>query len=59
MKISVPRAQVVMLLCHESCRVTGETFLAGGRRHARLFLAETEGYIHPDADITPETVAEH
>jgi hypothetical protein len=47
------------LLCHESCRVSGETFLAGGRRHARLFLAETEGYIHPGADLTPEAVAEH
>jgi NAD(P)-dependent dehydrogenase (short-subunit alcohol dehydrogenase family) len=50
---------LVMLLCHESCPVSGETFLSGGRRHARLFVAETEGYVHPDADVTPEVVAEH
>jgi NAD(P)-dependent dehydrogenase (short-subunit alcohol dehydrogenase family) len=50
---------LVMLLCHESCPVSGETFLSGGRRHARLFVAETEGYIHPDANVTPEVVAGH
>jgi NAD(P)-dependent dehydrogenase (short-subunit alcohol dehydrogenase family) len=50
---------LVMLLCHESCPVSGETFLSGGRRHARLFVGETEGYVHPDANLTPEAVAEH
>ena len=50
---------LVMLLCHESCPVSGETFLSGGRRHARLFVAETEGYMHRDEDLTPEAVAEH
>ncbi|HEY0448785.1 SDR family NAD(P)-dependent oxidoreductase [Actinophytocola sp.] len=50
---------LVSLLCHESCPVSGETFLSGGRRHARLFVAETEGYVHPGADVTPEVVAEH
>ncbi|MFF7601944.1 SDR family NAD(P)-dependent oxidoreductase [Streptomyces mirabilis] len=50
---------LVALLCHESCQVSGETFLSGGRRHARLFVAETEGYIHAGADVTPEVVAEH
>lgn len=50
---------LVALLCHESCAVSGETFLAGGRRQARVFLAETEGYFHPGAEVTPETVAEH
>jgi NAD(P)-dependent dehydrogenase (short-subunit alcohol dehydrogenase family) len=50
---------LVALLCHESCPVSGETFLSGGRRHARLFFAETEGYVHPDTDLTPEVVAEH
>jgi NAD(P)-dependent dehydrogenase (short-subunit alcohol dehydrogenase family) len=50
---------LVMLLCHESCPVSGETFLSGGRRHARLFVAETEGYVHPDPDLTPEAVAGH
>lgn len=52
-------APLVMLLCHESCPVTGETFLSGGRRHARLFVAETEGYVHPSAELSPEAVAEH
>jgi hypothetical protein len=50
---------LVALLCHRSCPVTGETFLAGGRRHARLFVAETEGYVHPGTDLTPEAIAEH
>jgi NAD(P)-dependent dehydrogenase (short-subunit alcohol dehydrogenase family) len=50
---------LVALLCHASCPVSGETFLSGGRRHARLFVAETEGYVHPEADVTPEVVAEH
>jgi NAD(P)-dependent dehydrogenase (short-subunit alcohol dehydrogenase family) len=50
---------LVMLLCHESCTVSGETFLSGGRRHARLFVAETEGYVHPEAEVTPEVVAGH
>jgi NAD(P)-dependent dehydrogenase (short-subunit alcohol dehydrogenase family) len=50
-------APLAMLLCHESCTVSGETFLSGGRRHARLFVAETEGYVHPGAAVTPEVVA--
>jgi hypothetical protein len=50
---------LVALLCHESCPVSGETFLSGGRRHARLVVAETEGYVHPDVDLTPEVVAKH
>jgi NAD(P)-dependent dehydrogenase (short-subunit alcohol dehydrogenase family) len=50
---------LVMLLCHESCPVSGETFLSGGRRHARLFVAETAGYVHPGLDVTPEVVADH
>jgi hypothetical protein len=37
--------------------VSGETFLSGGRRDARLFVAETEGDVHPNADVTPEVVA--
>jgi NAD(P)-dependent dehydrogenase (short-subunit alcohol dehydrogenase family) len=50
---------LVVLLCHGSCPVTGETFLAGGRRHARVFVAETEGYVHPGTRLTPEAVAGH
>jgi NAD(P)-dependent dehydrogenase (short-subunit alcohol dehydrogenase family) len=48
---------LVALLCHESCPANGETFLSGGRRYARLFVAETFGYLHPDLDVTPEAVA--
>jgi NAD(P)-dependent dehydrogenase (short-subunit alcohol dehydrogenase family) len=50
---------LVAVLCHESCPVTGETFMSGGRRHARLFVAETDGYVHPGFDLAPEAVAEH
>jgi NAD(P)-dependent dehydrogenase (short-subunit alcohol dehydrogenase family) len=50
---------LVALLCHESCSVSGETFVSGGRRQARLFLAETEGYVHPDSHLTPEAVVDH
>jgi NAD(P)-dependent dehydrogenase (short-subunit alcohol dehydrogenase family) len=50
---------LVALLCHESCPVNGETFLSGGRRHARVFVAETDGYIHRGLDLAPEAVAEH
>jgi NAD(P)-dependent dehydrogenase (short-subunit alcohol dehydrogenase family) len=38
-------APVVALLAHESVGVTGECFLAGGGRMARLFLGVTEGFI--------------
>jgi NAD(P)-dependent dehydrogenase (short-subunit alcohol dehydrogenase family) len=48
---------LVALLCHESCPVNGETFLSGGRRYARLVIAEAEGYLHPDYDVTPETIS--
>jgi hypothetical protein len=50
---------LVALLCHETCSVSGETFVSGGRRQARIFLAETEGYVHPDTNVTPEAVAKH
>ncbi|MFJ5263320.1 SDR family NAD(P)-dependent oxidoreductase [Streptomyces sp. NPDC088387] len=50
---------VVALLSHESCAVTGETVVSGGRRQARLFTAETTGYVHPDTAVTPEVLAEH
>jgi len=50
---------LVALLCHESCPVNGETFLSGGRRYARIVLAEAEGYLHPDFDVTPEAISAH
>jgi NAD(P)-dependent dehydrogenase (short-subunit alcohol dehydrogenase family) len=50
---------LVALLCHESCPVNGETFLSGGRRYARIVLAEADGYLHPDFGVTPEAVCAH
>jgi hypothetical protein len=50
---------MMAVLAHESCPVNGETYMGGMRRYSRLFLAETEGYVHPDLDVTPEAIAEH
>jgi NAD(P)-dependent dehydrogenase (short-subunit alcohol dehydrogenase family) len=40
-------APMVAYLAHESCDVSGEVYVAGGGRFARLFVAHTEGYLHP------------
>lgn len=50
-------APLVALLCHESCPVTGETFVCGMRRVSRLFIAESNGYTHPGTDLTPRSCA--
>jgi NAD(P)-dependent dehydrogenase (short-subunit alcohol dehydrogenase family) len=50
-------APLVAYLCHETCSVTGETFLSGARRVARVIVSETEGFVHPDYELTPEVVA--
>jgi len=47
---------LVAVLSHESCPSTGEMYLSGMRRYARIFLAETEGYVHPDLDVTMEDI---
>jgi NAD(P)-dependent dehydrogenase (short-subunit alcohol dehydrogenase family) len=52
-------APLVAVLCHESCPVTGEVYIAGMRRGARLFIAETAGYTHPGIDLTAEDIVEH
>lgn len=52
-------APLVAILCHESCPVSGEAYVAGMRRSARLFIAETEGYTHPSNDLTPEALLAH
>jgi NAD(P)-dependent dehydrogenase (short-subunit alcohol dehydrogenase family) len=41
-------AAAVLLLAHESFPYSGECFLAGGGRMARLFLGVTEGYAADD-----------
>jgi NAD(P)-dependent dehydrogenase (short-subunit alcohol dehydrogenase family) len=45
------------VLAHESCPVRGQVLMAGMRRYSRLFLAETEGYVHQGLDVSPELLA--
>lgn len=40
-------APMVAYLAHEACAVSGEIYLAGGGRFARVFIAATQGYRHP------------
>jgi len=40
-------APMVAYLAHESCEVSGEVYVAGAGRFARLFLGVTQGYLHP------------
>ena len=40
-------AAMVGYLAHERCEVSGEIYVAGAGRFARLFVASTEGYLHP------------
>ena len=48
-------APAVAWLCHESCQVSGEIYVAMGGRIGRAFIAETPGVY--DADWTIEKVA--
>ena len=52
-------APMAAVLAHESCPVQGQVLMAGMRRYSRLFLAETEGYVHRGLDVSPEVLAEH
>ena len=53
-------APIVAYLGHEECPVTGEVYVAGASRFARMFIAVTEGYLHPASPPpTIEDVAEH
>jgi NAD(P)-dependent dehydrogenase (short-subunit alcohol dehydrogenase family) len=40
-------APMVAYLAHESCQVSGEVYVAGFGRFARLFVGVTPGYLHP------------
>jgi NAD(P)-dependent dehydrogenase (short-subunit alcohol dehydrogenase family) len=51
-------APMVGFLAHEDCPVSGEVYVAGARRFARMFIAVTEGYVHAGATPTIEDVAE-
>jgi NAD(P)-dependent dehydrogenase (short-subunit alcohol dehydrogenase family) len=41
-------AAMAAYLAHEACPVSGEVYLAGAGRFARVFVAATDGYVHPD-----------
>jgi NAD(P)-dependent dehydrogenase (short-subunit alcohol dehydrogenase family) len=51
-------APMAAVLAHETCPVQGEVLMAGMRRYSRLFLAETDGYVHDGLDVSPELLAE-
>jgi hypothetical protein len=46
-------------LAHETCPVSGEIYAAGAGRFSRLFIASTEGYVHPGSAPAVEDMAEH
>jgi NAD(P)-dependent dehydrogenase (short-subunit alcohol dehydrogenase family) len=50
-------APMVAFLAHESCPVSGEIYAAGAGRFARIFIASTEGYVHPASTPTIEDIA--
>ena len=52
-------APMVAFLAHEACPVSGEIYAAGAGRFARIFIASTQGYVHPTPDPTIEDVARH
>jgi NAD(P)-dependent dehydrogenase (short-subunit alcohol dehydrogenase family) len=52
-------APMVAFLAHEDCPVSGEIYAAGAGRFARIFIAETEGYVHAAREPTMEDIAEH
>ena len=51
-------APMAAFLAHEDCPVTGEIYAAGFGRFARIFIAQTEGYVHSTPGPTIEDVAE-
>jgi NAD(P)-dependent dehydrogenase (short-subunit alcohol dehydrogenase family) len=52
-------APMAAYLAHEECPVSGEMYAAGAGRFARIFLASTPGYVHPDGAPSVEDVAAH
>jgi hypothetical protein len=47
---------MVAYLCHEDCPVTGEVYVAGAGRFARMFLATTPGVAISGHGGRPPTV---
>jgi NAD(P)-dependent dehydrogenase (short-subunit alcohol dehydrogenase family) len=52
-------APMAAFLAHEGCPVSGELYAAGAGRFARIFVAETVGYVHAAPAPTIEDVAAH
>jgi NAD(P)-dependent dehydrogenase (short-subunit alcohol dehydrogenase family) len=52
-------APMVAFLAHQACPVTGEIYVAGAGRFARLVLASTPGYVQVGEAPTIEDVAAH
>jgi hypothetical protein len=52
-------APMAAFLAHEACPVSGEIYAAGAGRFARIFIAQTKGYVHPDPQPTIEDVAQN
>jgi NAD(P)-dependent dehydrogenase (short-subunit alcohol dehydrogenase family) len=52
-------APLVAYLVHESCPVTGEVYSAGAGRFARMFVAETPGWVSPHGPASIEDVVAH
>lgn len=51
-------APMVAYLSHDSCDVSGEVFVAGAGRFARLFVGVTAGYLHPEpGGVTVDDIA--
>jgi NAD(P)-dependent dehydrogenase (short-subunit alcohol dehydrogenase family) len=50
-------APMAAFLAHEACPVSGEIYVAGAGRFARLFIASTTGYVHPGPAPSMEDVA--
>ncbi|HEY6533952.1 MAG TPA: SDR family NAD(P)-dependent oxidoreductase [Acidimicrobiales bacterium] len=47
----------VIFFAHESCEVTGETFVCGGGTVLRLALIETHGIVNESGGVSPEEIA--
>jgi hypothetical protein len=52
-------APMAAFLAHEDCPVSGEIYAAGFGRFARIFIASTDGYVHPTEEPTIEDVAQN
>jgi NAD(P)-dependent dehydrogenase (short-subunit alcohol dehydrogenase family) len=53
-------APLVVALVHESCKLTGETFMSGYNWYTRCFMAQAPGWAAPaDAEVTAEDLAAH